>query len=348
MQSHLGRTLTVITLAALAAGAVALTSSWVLSRSFSSAEGTATAVAEKVPLKPPSAEAGTHQEVATIGLTPETRCQELTSFCLDGDGNLLLCDSVKQEIKVVSQADQLLARWPMDFAPYLIRSRDDGTFYVGGRGRLALLDATGKVIKEVRSTGKNFPMKRPAGIAWTDKDLFVSFASGGKLGTRGIIVRFDHDFGRPKVIATGLLGTCDKLDIDARDGKVYLAENGRHRVSVYDREGTLVGKWGKYDRTKLEGFSGCCNPRSIGFGPQGSLYTTESRSPDRIKRYSVEGKFLGLVAYVGLRKIKGLGRPAGSSSCTKVYIGKKAERLFVLDEDNDVIRVLARRAESKS
>ena len=351
MQRHPRRILTVVALAALTTGAVVVAANRLFSHPFSTA-GAATApataaAADKAPQNPPSENAATHEEVSAIGLAPETRCKNLRSFCLNADGNLLLCDAKTFDIKLVTQDDKLVGTWRLGFAPNVIRPAGDGTFYVGGSGRLARVNAEGNIVKEVRSTGENFPATRPSGFARTDKDLFVSFSSGGKLGTRGIIVRFDHDFGQPTVIARGLPGCCGNLDIDARDDRVYLAENGRHCVSVFDRDGNRLRKWGEYHRHKIQAFDSCCNPMNLCFGPDGSLYTTESRTTDRIKRYAADGKFLGLVGYVGLRKIKGLGKTADSCSCAKVCIGKNAERLFALDESNSVIRVLVKKTETK-
>ena len=81
------------------------------------------------------------------------------------------------------------------------------------------------------------------------------------------------------------------------NGELLIAENSRHRVNRFDLDGKPLGKWGKRDRTGIEGFAACCNPVNIDIGPGNVLYTAES-GIGRIKTYTPGGKFLGVVGYV--------------------------------------------------
>lgn len=288
----------------------------------------------------------THEEVESIGLTEETAFKQLTSFSLTNDGKLLACDAGTSKIKVIGSDGKLLDTWDLSFAPHAIHSLDDGTVYVGGMGKVAKLDKAGKVLKTADAGDGGFPKAKASGIAVAGKDVFVSFGSGRSMSAKATIVRFDLDLGSPKIIAKGLRGCCQRLDITTKDGKLYVAENARHRVVLFDRDGNVLSKWGQRDRNNIEGFGSCCNPMNIAFGPGGVLYTAES-GLGRIKRYEPDGKFLGLVGYVGVPRFQRAGHLAASCNNITVAPNKDGSRVFVLGTKKNVIRVLAKRQEKE-
>lgn len=288
------------------------------------------------------ASGATHKEIESIGLTDETRFDKLSTLCMNGDGNLLACDLGKRVVKVIRPEGTLVTEWPLPVAPHWIHSSADGTVYIGGNGRLAKLDATGKVLKTVAAEEGNFPNAKVSGLATTEKDVFVSFGSGWSLRARATLVRFDRDFGGATVIAKGLRGCCQRLDLITKGEVLYVAENTRHRVVMYDRTGKVLGTWGQRDRKGLEGFGSCCNPMNLCFGTDGSLYTSES-GLGRIKRYTPEGKFLELVGYVGVARFTRAGGLAASCANMAFAVGRDASRVYVLDVKKGIIRVLAKK-----
>ncbi len=284
-------------------------------------------------------QAATHQEKECIGTTKETQFGALSSFCLNSDGNLLCCDAKASQIKVITPVGKVLDTWKMPFAVWRIRRADDGSVYVGGTGVLARLDSKGKIIKKVASDGSNFPKAKVSGIAVTNDYVFASLGSGWSLRSKAVIVRFDRNLGKPKTIAQDLRGCCQRLDLAAKDDAVYVAENARFRVVRYDAEGKVLSSWGEKSRTSVEGFGACCNPMNIIFGPGGELYTAES-GLGRVKRYSPDGKFLGLVGQIGVLRFTRAGRTASSCSNITVAVTKDAKRVFVQDVSRNIIRVL--------
>jgi len=120
------------------------------------------------------------------------------------------------------------------------------------------------------------------------------------------------------------------MHIAAKDGMVFAAENARHRVVRFDRDGKMVGAWGRMDRTGVEGFGSCCNPMNIYFGADGLLYTAEA-TLGRIKRYTPDGQFKGVV---GTAKI--------SAGCINVTIAasRDGQRFYMLDRTGQCVRVL--------
>jgi sugar lactone lactonase YvrE len=129
----------------------------------------------------------------------------------------------------------------------------------------------------------------------TKSDIFVACPSAKGYGYD--VWRTNLDFGEPQKIVTGLSGCCGQMDIQAHDGKLYVAENGRKRVACYDRDGKKLATWGKSSRTDVVGFGSCCNPMNVRFGPDGMVYTSESNL-GRVKRFTPKGEFLGVVGTV--------------------------------------------------
>jgi sugar lactone lactonase YvrE len=281
----------------------------------------------------------THKEVESIGLSPEIKFGNLTTFCMDREGNLLACDSKSNEITKISPAGKSLAKWKLEFAPYSIHACPDGTIYVADTGKVAKLDKTGKVLKIAEADGDNFPAGKPSGITATKRDVFVCFGSPGSFRSRSSMVRFDHELGQPKIIAEDLRGCCQRLDIVAKDEILYIAENARYRVLKCNRDGEILSKWGNRDRKDIKGFGACCNPMNLCFGPKGELYTAES-GLGRIKRYSPDGEFLGLVGYVGVARFNRRSRLAISCSNITVAVNKDESRIYVLDFKNNFIRIM--------
>ena len=157
------------------------------------------------------------------------------------------------------------------------------------------------------------------GLAVTDQDVFMACPAIKGYGYD--VWRTDLEFGAAKRIVTGLRGCCGQLDIQAHDGKVYVAENSRKRVVCYDREGEQLSTWGSSSREGVEGFGSCCNPMNLRLGPDGSTYTSEA-SVGRIKRYSPTGECLGVV-----------GTATIVPGCKHVAIGISADgkRIYMLD-----------------
>lgn len=284
----------------------------------------------------------THEEVESLGLTKDTAFKDITTFGMNSEGNIVACDGGASVIKIISPKDELLDTWSLDFPPTAILVCADDTMYVGGVGRMAKLDKTGKVVKTVKAPDGGVPRAKASAIAISGEDVFVSFGSGRSTRALAVIVRFDLDLGSPKTIATGLRGCCQRLDLATKDGTLYVAENGRHRVVLYDRDGNIKSKWGERSRKGIAGFGSCCNPMNISFGPGGVLYTSES-GLGRVKRHEAEGKFLGLVGYVGVPRFERASSLAAACNNITVKPNSDGSIVYVLGTKKNVIRVLKKK-----
>ena len=278
-----------------------------------------------------AAVSATHKEVKTIRVPGVQGQYLLSTFCLSDEGNLLVCLAKRQEIRVLSPEGKQTAVWKLPFLPQAICAGSGGAVYVGGGGdKLARLTKDGKVDRVVDLPVGQASYRGVTAVAASGKDLFVAFRNKAGLTA----YRYDQALGSPKQVLTGLRGCCGQMHLIARGGVVYVADNTRHRVARYDRDGKLLGTFGSRSRTDVKGFGSCCNPMNLCFSPKGEICTSES-GVARVKRYSPEGKFLGLV-----------GTYAGASGCVHVAVAvsKDGSRVYVIDVGLSTIRVLRRGA----
>lgn len=173
------------------------------------------------------------------------------------------------------------------------------------------------------------------GIAVGSNDVFV--ACQGLKGFGYEVYRMTRDLQEPQKIVGELRGCCGQMDIQTKDGQLFVAENARHRVTRYDREGKVLSQFGAKESAGNDGFGGCCNPMNLRFGPQGEVITAESEG--RVKRYDVDGNLLGVI---------GVAKLAGGCKHVAVAGTKDLSRVFILDLTKSEIAVLDRKAQSNT
>jgi len=299
----------------------------------------------------PEADQATHQEAEML----DVHFQRLGSLCLDGKERLLAGDAGAKTIKVLSTAGKLLSELKPGLPPEAIAVAPDGAIYCGGGGKLAELTAEGKVVRTVplpTDAASDMPRRRSkrgnqvSGIAVTKDYVFATIGSGWSVGAKAKLYRFNRELGEAKVLLTGLRGCCQRCDIKARDGIIYIAENGAYRVVRMTLEGKVLSRWGERGRTGAEGFGSCCNPMNLCFGKDGNLYTAES-GLGRIKRYTPEGKFLDLVGYAGVSRFNRASGLAAACSNIAIAVTADGSRVFAMDFKQGRIRVLERKGKGE-
>lgn len=156
-------------------------------------------------------------------------------------------------------------------------------------------------------------------ISASKNDVFLACSS--TTGHGYDVWRTSHDFSDGRKIGEGLSGCCNQLDVQANDNGVYVAENNKHRVRCFSRDGGELLTFGSRARGGGEGFEGCCNPMNVNFGPKQTVYTAEAGS-GRVMRFSPDGKFLEVVGAVEL-----------VPGCKKVSIAVSPDggRVYMLD-----------------
>jgi hypothetical protein len=171
-------------------------------------------------------------------------------------------------------------------------------------------------------------------LAVTGEDVFVTVRSGQGYE----IWRTDRNFEGGEMIKEGLRGCCGQMDIDAGEGKLFIAENCEFQVGVYDRDGERLHSFGERADEKNMGFGSCCNPMNVICCANGDILTAES-SIGKVKRFNANGE---MTAYIGKARIGG--------GCKHVSIGFDAsrDRYYVQYEDENTICVLVPNSEAES
>src|SRR5690606_20273258 len=107
-----------------------------------------------------------------------------------------------------------------------------------------------------------------ASISETGGDVFMATRSAAGYGFS--VWKLDRNFTGGQEIVSDLRGCCGQMDVQCCDAGVFVAENARHRVACYDKNGKMIASWGQQARTGLDGFGSCCNPMNVAFGPDGT------------------------------------------------------------------------------
>ena len=315
----------------------------------------------------------THEELSTITIKRDPK-DMVGTFAMTRDGRLMASISrwsqepATHEIVFYSPEGEELDTWDMTEKmpprrnwyqgklPVMLHGSPEGDIYVGGEGWLLRFSAEGDLLDELnyrkmlaeatkteegRADPSAFDRVVPAGITSSKAYLFVALHMDGG-GTRSTqdMYRLNRRLGEPVRIIERMRGCCAHIDIETLDNeKLVVAENTRFRVNTYTFDGTLLGRWGKRSRTSIEDFASCCNPVGICFAPDGELITASS-GVGRVKRYTPEGEFLGMVALVNVTRWEG----AKPGKCyIPVEVSPDNKLIYVMDEVTQNIHVMKRR-----
>lgn len=246
-------------------------------------------------------------------------------------------------VRIISPDGAVKAEWPMpDDGPHpkMIHACEDGTVYIAGHGKIASYNKDGKRLAMVDVDEISGSKSLAAGLFVSDKHVFLAVGTGNSMRATEDIYRFNRDLTDAKKIIEQQYGCCSHIDMQVMNGELLIAENSRHRVNRFDLDGKRLGRWGKRDRTGIEGFAACCNPVNIDIGPDNVLYTAES-GVGRIKKYTPDGKFLGVVGYVDTTEFDRGSKLAAQTCYIPIEVNKDASRVYVVDVRANLIRVLA-------
>ncbi|MFN0051621.1 MAG: hypothetical protein ACKV0T_05480 [Planctomycetales bacterium] len=173
-------------------------------------------------------------------------------------------------------------------------------------------------------------------VAVTQRDLFI--VCGMSKGYGYSVWRMDHQFQEAREVMSGLGGCCGQMDVQAHGDHLFVAENTKHRVGQYDRDGNPVQTFGQRAEKKAEdGFGGCCNPMNLRIGTDGSIYTAESEGI--IRKFNATGEFVDLV-----------GKTKLEHGCkhVAVAVSEDGDRVFFCDQPGSRIVIFAREKSSET
>lgn len=198
-----------------------------------------------------------------------------------------------QVVRVLDPRGGTLRQFPVAGSPRCL-ALDAGTVYVGCTTQVQVYDANGTTLSAWPDLG---PRATVTSMAVTADSVWVADA-----GQR-ICLRFDKT-GR-------LLGRVGQKDASrnipgfvipsphfdvaaAPDGLVRIVNPGMHKIEAYTAAGDLELVWGEFS-SRIEGFTGCCNPAAMAICPNGDIATCE-KGIVRVKLYDPHGTFIGVVA----------------------------------------------------
>lgn len=172
------------------------------------------------------------------------------------------------------------------------------------------------------------------GLAVTSEDLFMAVPAPSDFTYR--VYRFDHNLQNAKLVVEKLRGCCGQMDIQAHEGKLWIPHNARHSVEARDRDGKQLTKFGTKGKVKAADFGGCCEPKNMRVLANGEILAAESGPPTCIKRFSADGKFLGVVAL--------LNDAEGDCVRVAVDVSPDGKRFYMMDTTTDAIRIFEPRS----
>jgi hypothetical protein len=253
----------------------------------------------------------------------DTGMGEVVALAMGQDDQI--CVAGDHAIKVFDPAGDTIRDIPLEGEPSCVHfDRAGARMYVGLANRIAVYDAQGKLLANWKEIAKDSYF---TSIAVRGQDLFV-----GDPG-RHVVVHLDS---QGKVI--GEIGRKDEnagfggfivpsLHMDMaidHEGMLRVANPGCHEVETFTLDGKYQADraWGN-PGSGIEAFTGCCNPTNFAIMADGSFVTSEKGLP-RVKLYSPQGKFVGVVAgpkqfarsrYDGDTPGIGLGVTTGGTIC---------------------------------
>ena len=249
-----------------------------------------------------------------------------------------------REIQVLDGSGGLLRKINIQgIVPLQIHSLVDGSIYLGGEYLIAKIGPNGKLVQKVKIVDvipNTAPDVHISGLAISDKYLFVAIGSGRSLRATEEVVRLDRDLKNPITIVDRQFGCCSHIDMAVHGSELLVAENSRHRVNRFSFDGELLGRWGKRDRTGIEGFAACCNP--VNFDLHDGLIVTAESGVGRVKSFAPDGTFNQLIGYVDTTKFDRGSRVAAASCYIPVEVSPDGIHIFVMDVRANSIRVLKR------
>lgn len=167
-------------------------------------------------------------------------------------------------------------------------------YVVGCTDHIVELELDGQVIKSWSSLGSDALI---TSVAVDESHVFIADAQQRTVwcyDREGKLVRRigDRDTERD-ILGFNIPSPYFDLAL-APAGRLCVVNPGNHRLETYTVEGDLEAWWGEFGNT-IDKFTGCCNPTSFAFLPDGRIVTCE-KGLTRVKLYQADGSFAGVVA----------------------------------------------------
>lgn len=224
------------------------------------------------------------------GPAPHQFERTLRGIALDREGRLhAVGDSA---VKVFDAEGALLRQWATGRPGECVAVDGEGRVWVGEREQVEVFDSRGELADTRRDPGR---LGLVTAIGFGDGDVFLADATARWIRRYDAQARFLNNIGDQHRkggfhIPNGVVD----FAVDT-EGVLHVANPGMHRVERYSPDGTLLGRFGRFDGRDPAGFPGCCNPTNLTVDDQGRVIVSEKAGP-RVKVYDPEGRLLAVVA----------------------------------------------------
>jgi hypothetical protein len=197
------------------------------------------------------------------------------------------------QVQTFSPQGELLRRWKAPDRAQCLAVDSEEHVYLGVSGQVELWHANGIRIGGFAIGGTSKPANITS-IKSFNHEIFAADAAAR------LIHRFDRS--GKQIRSIGMHGKSQgfmlpnrslDFDVDAA-GVLFATDSGRHRVSSWHRDGSLVAQFGKFGVAHPQDFVGCCNPVNLAVAPDGRIVTAE-KVIARIKVFDPSGKILALI-----------------------------------------------------
>jgi hypothetical protein len=291
-----------------------------------------------------------HKEVGTIQVGDTKKPGALRNFCVNTDGNLLVCfaptdKSAKANatggIRVYSPKGELLQTWPLEIKPSAVCVTVGGAIFAAGDGKLLKLDASGKVIASVASPVASEPVV----IGKDVEDMVKEMIKQSKQSYATELANMKANLEKRRSEVTGLTTTAEDVFM-----AVPAPNDFTYRVYRFDQS---------LENPKLvvEKLRGCCGQMDIQshdgklWIPHNARHSVECRDRDgtQLSKFGKAGRvkasdFGGCCEPKNMRVLPNgeiLAAESGPPTCIKRFSasGKFIETVAVLDTKGDCVRV---------
>ena len=296
------------------------------------------------------------KEVSVIQVADPRDPTALRNFCLDHDGNLLVCFGATGEtsdpkkasgLRVYSPKGELLKSMPLPIKPDAVCVASDGSIFAAGEGRLLKLDATGKVLASADSPVAHLKVM----INKETEEMVKEMARQTRRPFEEELANMKTNLESRRSNVTGLAATDQDvfMAVPAPDDFSYRVYRFNHALA----EPKLV----------VEKLHGCCGQMDIQshdgklWIPHNARHVVESRDRDgkELSKFGKAGRvkasdFGGCCEPKNLRMLQDgdiLAAESGPPTCIKRFSadGKFKEVIAVVnDSKGDCVRVTVERS----